>query len=825
MSFTDATTPAVVLDVQALQNPMHRDRGIGRYVVAHVDALLDVGAPVAALTLNPDHPAPPSLPYRWLDAGLVRWNEPSLARELSERGFVYHVMSPFEPAVPEDGVVAPHMLEASDALVVTLYDAIPFVFPEWYQRDDSSRSFYRRRAELLRVADAVLAISWHTRRDAIQRLTLTPPRVHYIGSGPAPRDDTAGPSTTASGVQRPFVLTVTGWGEPRKNPSSLFAAYAALPAPVRAAHQLVVVCDLPDEGRAAWNRELRALGLGDDEVVLTGRVEQATLDALYEQAQLFVFTSRYEGFGLPALEAAVAGAPVLTTDVSSLPEVIDHDLARVADGDADALARRMATVLTDATVREELREASVRAAQRHTWPAVARRTIDAYGAAVLRAATVRGRIATRAPALRPRLALAGPYPPSKSGIAEWSERLVHALRPHADVDVFREGAPRLPARPDPSPQEHAAGRNRRFPIDAFGRVLGAGAYDMPIYTIGNGYHHRHTLDAALAAPGIVWLHESRLAGLYLTRAGLFHPGIEPVPAEIERARRTMAEAVTRMHDGAQPLGDDDWWRTEAYDERGYSFLADVVASARGVIVSTERAAADVRAHTRPGVAVHVLPLPFPERSVRRNELDGHGARDDDPDRSAWIVSFGWVDPIKQPDVLLRSVASVAAHGRNVQLAFVGELAPATRADLDARAAELGVADRLTYTGFVTREQYDGWLTRATIAVQLRSTSRGEASAALHDAIGAGIPTITNIPTAGELPHDAVVHLDAHGTALDGALTDAIEDLLRDADRRNAVARAARRHADAWRFDDLAARLLDIVRATPRAAVATAHAHR
>ena len=58
-------------------------------------------------------------------------------------------------------------------------------------------------------------------------------------------------------VHKPFVLTVTGWGEPRKDPHTMFAAFAALPASVRAAHQLVVVCDLPDAGRTQWRAELR----------------------------------------------------------------------------------------------------------------------------------------------------------------------------------------------------------------------------------------------------------------------------------------------------------------------------------------------------------------------------------------------------------------------------------------------------------------------------------------------------------------------------------------------------------------------------------------
>src|SRR3954451_13272987 len=207
-----STVPRVVLDAQALQNPLHRDRGIGRYLRAHVDALLDADAPIAAILFNPDQRPPIGIPRRWVEAGLVRWNEPRVARELALEPFVYHVMSPFEPAVPEDGVIVPHMLDRADALVVTLYDVIPFVFPESYQRDDVSRRFFRRRAELVRVADSVLAISEHTRRDAIERLGIDSARVRHIGSGPSTRAQGV-PNRAAlpAAVRKPFVLTVTGW--------------------------------------------------------------------------------------------------------------------------------------------------------------------------------------------------------------------------------------------------------------------------------------------------------------------------------------------------------------------------------------------------------------------------------------------------------------------------------------------------------------------------------------------------------------------------------------------------------------------------------------
>ena len=257
----------------------------------------------------------------------------------------------------------------------------------------------------------------------------------------------------------------------------------------------------------------------------------------------------------------------------------------------------------------------------------------------------------------------------------------------------------------------------------------------------------------------------------------------------------MADVVVRLHGPtAAPLGDDDWWRTEAYDERGYAFLSEIVDAARAVIVSTDAAAEAVREVARRRVRVHVLPLPFPERSVTRatdgmNELGGDGHRGNE----RWIVSFGWVDPIKQPDVLVRALAVAAGRGHDARLAFVGELAPTTRNSLEGLAADLSMVDRVTYTGFVTPEEYDAWLARAEIAVQLRAVSRGEASAALNDTLAAGIATVTNIPTARDLPDDVVVRLDGIAPdTLHRSLGDALDLLLTDASRRTTLGDAARR---------------------------------
>src|SRR5690606_23793757 len=151
-------------------------------------------------------------------------------------------------------------------------------------------------------------------------LGVAPERVAAIGGAASdffrpeqPGDDAAGLLVRAlPALRRPFVLSVSG-DDPRKDPETLIESFAALPADVRRAHQLVIACTLTPEAAAKWRGLAHGHGLHDDDVVLTGYVTDEVLRALYQRASVFVFTSRYEGFGLPVLEAARCGAPAITT--------------------------------------------------------------------------------------------------------------------------------------------------------------------------------------------------------------------------------------------------------------------------------------------------------------------------------------------------------------------------------------------------------------------------------------------------------------------------------------------------------------------------------
>jgi glycosyltransferase involved in cell wall biosynthesis len=785
--------PRVTLDVQALQSVAHAERGVGRYVANHASALLRAGARVERCTLNPLLPAPRNVAVSLARSGRLAWATERVFAEVAEDGpFVHHVMSPFEDVRPADGLVVPPAYSRAEAIVVTCYDVIPYVMDE-YQRSWWNRQFLRRRAALVQSADLVCTISQASADDAIATLDLDPARVLVIGAAadtvfqtldgeraPLPRDG------ALARVRRPFVLSVTG-NDPRKDALGLVDAYANLPASTRAEHQLVVVCTLMPETEEHWRAHATQRGLSDDDIILTGYVDDPTLRALYTNARLFVYNSRREGFGLPVLEAACCGCPAITADNSSLPEVLDEPASRFPTGDRDALTGLIERTLDDEELRQVLHTAAARAARRFTWEAVAQRTIDAYNR--LDPPTRR-----RPYRKRSRIALVGPFAPATSGVADYDERVAAALVPHADVDCFAE-VEGIYAR--------GATPGRRYPALAFDRSQSAANYDAVVYAMGNSRFHRTTFRHACAYPGVVWLHDACLAGLYLTLAGLYLPGVATEEIDFDQAEASMRAALVRCHGSDRAWLGADWWRPEAYVEAGVLMTEEILRYARAVIVSSNEGRALVEEHAPPGLDVHVVPLAVPDRCVTQHD---YSMLSDAP----IIVTLGVVSEAKRIDGLVRALALVRKDVP-ARLAVVGNIDPQYARTLHALAREHGVGEYVEITGLVPSDEYARWVQRASVVVQLRSRSVGEGSATVTDALAAGRAVVTNIGSAAELP-DGVVAQVAPAVSIEG-LAAVLRILLLDDGYRRSFEEAALRYAGTHSFDDVARAVFEIAMTT------------
>lgn len=270
----------------------------------------------------------------------------------------------------------------SGRYVATVHDVIALMLPETFT--PRHRLVVRTALAMVRRrADLVIVPSRAVKRDVLQRLGLPGDRVVVTPEGCEPRFR---PTPCAEVLARyglpPRYVLAVGTLEPRKNLTTLLQAFARLrrETGIDPALRLVLV------GARGWldgpiYETVRSLGLGET-VHFAGFVDDDDLPAVYSGASLFVFASLYEGFGLPLLEAMACGVPVITSNVSAMPEVAGGAAVLVDPRDVDGLAAAMARVLRDDRLRDRLRGAGIARAGQFPWEATARRTLDAYASLV-----------------------------------------------------------------------------------------------------------------------------------------------------------------------------------------------------------------------------------------------------------------------------------------------------------------------------------------------------------------------------------------------------------------------------------------------------------
>jgi glycosyltransferase involved in cell wall biosynthesis len=307
---------------------------------------------------------PPRHTGAWAKLAFEQWGFPRAARG-SDVAHVPYWAPPLRPSVPT---------------VVTVHDLIPLVLPAYRQRGDV-RAYVTLVARATLRAAAVVADSAHTARDVVGRLGIPSGRVHVIPLG------VDRPTVTPADVARVrqhhhlpdrYALYLGGFDE-RKNLVTLLGAWRAVHAATGV--PLVVAGRLPGAGDRLCPQVpdlARRLGLPDGAWQACGPVAESDKAALYAGAAVFAYPSRYEGFGLPPLEAMAAGCPVVAADATSLPEVVADAGLLVSPDDPAAWAEALRRVLEDDAVAARLRGAGPARAAQFTWARTAAATLAVY---------------------------------------------------------------------------------------------------------------------------------------------------------------------------------------------------------------------------------------------------------------------------------------------------------------------------------------------------------------------------------------------------------------------------------------------------------------
>ncbi|HEY8476755.1 MAG TPA: glycosyltransferase family 1 protein, partial [Chloroflexota bacterium] len=268
--------------------------------------------------------------------------------------------------------------------VVTIHDVIPLLIPEYRSRWPS-RAYITLVSLAARRAQAIIAVSECSKRDIVRTLGLPPERIYVIGNAVdesyRPVRDTwlLNAVRERYNLREKFVLYFGGF-DLRKNVHRLIRAYAKIRPHLPERYQLVIAGRLHLLGHPLYPDPrplVRQLGLEDD-VVFTAQIREQDKAPLYSAATAFVFPSLYEGFGMPVLEAMACGAPVITSNVSALPEVVGDAGVLVNPYSEDDIGEAILALLHDPDRRAELSRRARERARTFTWRQVAEQTLQVY---------------------------------------------------------------------------------------------------------------------------------------------------------------------------------------------------------------------------------------------------------------------------------------------------------------------------------------------------------------------------------------------------------------------------------------------------------------
>lgn len=791
----------IVIDLQASQGGSSRFRGIGRYSLSLTQWLIrNKGQHEVFVALNAAH-AESNEPLREAlsdfipPENILVWDAPrpfsslaspgsglrGVAEAIRESALAaikpdFIVVSSLFEGFGEDSATSVHALNGHIPTAVILYDLIPLIHHKIYLQNPVLETWYMNKIGHLQKADLLLAISESSRGEAIEYLGFD--KASCVNISTASDDhftpgvvsaETRAHLKAAYGIDRDFIM-YTGGIDYRKNIEGLIEAYARMPASMRKAYQLAIVCSVQDQERTRLLKLGRDFGLDDGDLIMTGFIPEEDLIASYRACKLFVFPSWHEGFGLPVLEAMQCGKAVIASNRSSLPEVVGLEEALFDPFDLDALAALMGRVLTDDAMRERMEQHGLRQAKVFNWDRSSKIAWKALETQHEARITESAAAVVRRPIKLPRLAFVSPIPPASSGIASYSAELLPELARHYSIDLIVSQAP-----------EPANAIAASYPVRSVEWFKeNSGAFDRVLYQFGNSEFHAHMFELLHSIPGAVVLHDFFLSGVSHWRdATGQRPGV-------------YANDLLSAHGWPAVV---DRFTTKDVADVIYRYPANigVLQDALGVIVHAEYSRTLAQQWYGPQAGRNWAKIPhlrqplvgFDKASARK----ALGLKDGE----FIVCSFGLLSKTKMNARLLDAwLKTPLAKDPNCRLVFVGQNDGGAYGAAMQETIERDGQGRILITGWTSDEDFRNWLAAADVGVQLRTLSRGETSGAVIDCMNAGLATIVNANgSMGELPDDCVVMLP--DTFEDSQLREALMRMHKDRQLCRQIGEAAARH--------------------------------
>jgi glycosyltransferase involved in cell wall biosynthesis len=299
------------------------------------------------------------------------WDEVNIPNILVDKDIeLYHV--------PQNGVGLPE--EKKCPFVITLHDVIPYKMPETCG-DTYLRIFNEEMPNIVSKCDGIITVSQFSKEDIANTFNFPKEKIfvtHLAAEDiyrPLDKKECSNLIKSHYGIDGEYILYVGGFS-PRKNIIGLIEAFSKLLSRYKRDIKLVIA-GKQGKSYAIYKKRTQDLGV-EDSVLFPGFIEVEHLPQLYNASKLLVYPSFYEGFGLPPVEAMACGIPVITSNVTSIPEVLGDSAIFINPNDVDELCSSMYEVLSNENLAEKLILKGLVRSSELSWNNTAKNTLLAY---------------------------------------------------------------------------------------------------------------------------------------------------------------------------------------------------------------------------------------------------------------------------------------------------------------------------------------------------------------------------------------------------------------------------------------------------------------
>lgn len=643
---------------------------------------------------------------------------------------IFYITSPFE----SNFVLYKKEWFENVKVISTVYDIIPYVMKDKYLSDKNTFKWYMKCIDNLRWSDELFVISESVKTDLVKHLKFSPNNIRTIWGGVDEKYQIIDISDTEKslllnkfGITKPFIMC-TGGEDERKNLDGLIRAYSLMPETIKNSYQLVVVCKLSENGIKKLSGIAKSHNV-EKNVIFTNFVSDDDLIKFYNLATLMAFPSKYEGFGLPIVEAWACGTPVLTGNNSSLCEIAG-DYAVLVNADVDkSISDGMTKMLGDKNILAEYTKKGQKRVLNFNWKTINGNIINLVNNIPLPKLNL-------AKSEKIKIAFFTPLPPLESGIADYSEDIIKQLCKYCDIDVF---------------VEETYNANSVFPDNV--KIYSHRFYSMrheqytdTIFQMGNSEYHFYMYQYIKKYHGTVVLHDFNLHGAFYHYAiNLCKGNYELYKTFIDTDCADVVNYIKSLRNGSA--------NPDLYGMELNSYITD---SADRIIVHSQYSKRKLlQKNIKHNVTViplyaEILPLADRRTVKQKNNF---------PADKIVISALGGIHHTKRIIPILKAFSRLVKEKNNIHLMLVGKPSEDIKHDIENIISSENLDKTVTVTGYTDIEKFKEYIDMSDICLNLRYPYNGETSGSLMRILAKGRCVVVNdIGSFSEIPDNACVKL-------------------------------------------------------------------